>query len=72
MKIVRGKIFSSLGVSDEKFLTTKYSTDLMQRRTRMRAIEHHSPSAPTWLSMPFNGLKLRLALEFERKPRVSC
>ena len=24
VKIVRGKIFSSLGVSDENFLTTKY------------------------------------------------
>ena len=49
-------------------LISSYGTDLMQRRTRTRVIGHHSPSAPTRSSMPFNGLELTLALELKRKP----
>ena len=39
----------------------------MQRRTRKRVLGYHSPSARTRSSVPFNGLKLGLELELERK-----
>ena len=39
----------------------------MQRRTRTQVLGHHSPSARTPSSVSFNGLKLGLKLELERK-----
>ena len=41
----------------------------MQRRTRMRVLVYHSPSARTRLSVSFNGLKLELERKFIRAVR---
>ena len=43
-----------------------YGTDLTQRRTRMRVLGYHSPSARTRSSVSFNGLELELETEKAR------
>ena len=49
-------------------LTDKaYGTNLMQHRTCTGVLGYRSPSAQTRFSLSFNGLKLGLELELERK-----